>query len=193
MKTLPAHDAHVEARRTQAPRQADARLLPGGQPPPPWWLPAVMFVVPAVLLSLVIALVVRGPGPLDDPNPAYQRDGLVQSGPQLPSELAGVRFGARPVVVLFERAAPVGPRFDQWRKQVTAHGTQLVIALAGTQASSLLSQAVKLRTPRDGGAPVGYAIVDAKAQVRYATLDPAYLSNADEVLLIVAATAGAHS
>lgn len=30
--------------------------------------------------------------------------------------------------------------------------------------------------PVDAGFPVGYAVVDRRARVRYATLDPAYLA-----------------
>ncbi len=32
-------------------------------------------------------------------------------------------------------------------------------------------------TPVDGGYPIGYAVIDAQARVRYTTLDPGYLSH----------------
>ena len=41
--------------------------------------------------------------------------------------------------------------------------------------------------PRDGGPPVGYAIVDPARRVRYATLDPDYVRNAFEVGVIAGA------
>lgn len=47
-----------------------------------------------------------------------------------------------------------------------------------------------MRTPNDGGQPVGYAIVDRSRQVRYATLDPAYLDHASEVELLTAGLSG---
>ena len=43
--------------------------------------------------------------------------------------------------------------------------------------------------PVDGGRPVGYAVVDSDRVVRYATLDPDYLSNAFEIETILGAVA----
>ncbi len=171
------------------PVDADWGRLPGAQPPLRWWLPGVVFAVAAVVLTLVVALVVRGPGPRDDPNPGDQRDGLLLGGPRLPPELAGVRFGGRPVVVLFERGVPGGPRFERWRAEVSDDGVDLVVAVAGSQQAAILAGAVDIPSPVDGGAPVGYAVVDATRLVRYSTLDPAYLRNAFEVDVITGAIA----
>lgn len=51
--------------------------------------------VVALVLTLVVVALVRPPGPVDDPDPADQRDGLLLDGPALPREAAGVRFGGR--------------------------------------------------------------------------------------------------
>lgn len=169
------------------PSDAAWGRLPGAPPPLRWWLPGLVFAVAAVVLTLVIALVVRGPGPRDDPDPAGQRDGLLLHGPRLPPEVGGVRFGARSVVVLFERRAPGGPQFERWRAEVADGGVDLVVAVAGSEQAALLADAVSIPTPVDGGPPVGYAVVDATRTVRYSTLDPAYLRNAFEVDVITGA------
>ncbi len=171
------------------PADTDWGRLPGAAPPLAWWLPAVVFAVTAAVLSVVIALVVRGPGPRDDPDPAFQRDGLLLDGPVLPEQVAGVRFGGRPVVVLFEREPPVDPGFARWRSEVSDEGVELVVAVAGSDRANRLAPVVGMPTPVDGGPPVGYAVVDPARQVRYATLDPAYLDNAFEVDVITSAVA----
>jgi hypothetical protein len=161
----------------------------GAAPPLAWWLPVVAFAVFALVLSLVVVLLVRGPGPRDDPDPAFQRDGLLLNGPVLPERLAGVRFGGRPVVVLFERQPPSGAAFARWRQRVSDDGVQLVVAVAGGEQAARLAQAVGMPVPVAGGPPVGYAVVDPARQVRYATLDPAYLDNAFEIDVITGAVA----
>ena len=169
---------------------ADWGRRAGAAPPLDWRWPALVFAVAAVVLAVVVTLVVRGPGPLDDPDAADQRDGLLLSGPTLPPEVAGVQFGGRPVVLLFERSAPAGPEFDRWKAAVDNAGADLVVLPGGARAE-LLADAVGMPTPGDGGAPVGYAVVDPSRTVRYATLDPSYTRNAFEVDVIVGAVDGA--
>lgn len=164
--------------------------LPGTVPPLRWWLPALTFVVASLVLAVVVVLVVRPPGPRDDPRPADQRDGLLLAGPRLPAVLAGVAFGGRTVVVLFERTSPAGDGFRRWREQVSDHGSVVVVvAVAGSAAAQVLAPAVRMPVPRDGGPPIGYAVVDAARRVRYATLDPSYVKNAFEVDVITRAVA----
>ena len=166
----------------------DARWgrLPGAEPPLRWWLPAAAFILASAVLTIVVVLLVRGPGPLDDPKPADQRDGLLLSGPMLPAQVSGVNFGGHPVVVLFERRPPSGTKFDAWRGQVAKDGVQLVVVVAVADADPVANLAAALRLPRpvDGGPPIGYAVVDASRTLRYSTLDPAYLDNAFEVNVI---------
>lgn len=159
--------------------------LPGARPPLRVWLPASVFAAAALVLTLVVVLVVRAPGPLDDPDPADQRDGLLLNGPRLERQVDGVPFGGRTVVVLFARTAPGGTRFEAWRTAVSDDGVELVVRVAAAGAG--LAKAVQMPTPVDGGAPVGYAVVDAARRVRYATLDPSYLDNAFEVDVITGA------
>lgn len=142
---------------------------------------------------MVIVLVVRPPGPGDDPIAGDQRDGLLIDGPRLATTVAGVEFGGRTVVLLFERSKPDGPLFEQWRSQVSDDGVDLVVLVAGTPSATALAAAVQIPTPIDGGPPVGYAVVDPARQVRYSTLDPVYVKNAFEVDVITGAVAGAGS
>lgn len=161
--------------------------LPGAAPPLQTWIPATVAAVVALVLTLVILLVVRPPGPLDDPDRADQRDGLLLNGPTLPPEAAGVRFGGRPVVVLFDRDEPAGPAFEAWQAAVADDGVELVIRVG--RAGDELARLVGMATPVDGLRPVGYAVIDASRTVRYATLDPVYDKNAFEVDVITGAVA----
>lgn len=153
-----------------------------GRKPPLWWgVPVVFGLATAVILTIVILVVVRPPGPLDDPVQARQRDGLLSQGAVLPDSLAGVAFGGSVVVVLFERSQPSGAAYKQWRDDVTGGSVRLAVVLAGTPSAADLARAVDMPVPVDGGPPVGYAVVDADSRVRFSTLDPAYLVNAFEV------------
>jgi len=167
------------------PQDAAWGRLPAAAPPLPSWVPAAVAAVVALVLTLVVVLLVRPPGPLDDPNPADQRDGLLLDGPTLPAEAAGLRFGSRTVVVLFERDEPTGPAFEKWKATVSDDGVELVVRVGA--AGEELAGLVGIPTPVDGMRPVGYAVIDASRTVRYATLDPAYTRNAFEVDVITGA------
>ncbi len=167
------------------PQDASWGRLPGAQPPLRWWIPAAVASLAALVLTAVVVLVVRPPGPLDDPTAADQRDGLLLDGARLPESAAGVLFGGRPVVVLFERIQPQGRAFEGWRRTVSDDGVELVVRVG--MEGDRLAELVGMPTPVDGGRPVGYAVVDPRRQVRYATLDPQYLINAFEVDVITGA------
>lgn len=108
----------------------------------------------------------RGPGPLDQPEAARQRDGLVLDGPTVSPTVAGVHLPSLPNVLLFVRDPPSVVPDPEGR----------------------LAAAVGLPRPVDGGPGVGYAVVDADGVVRYSTLDPAWADNAFEVATILGAT-----
>ena len=171
------------------PQDADWGRLPGAEPPLRGWVPAAVAGVAALVLTLVVVLVVRPPGPLDDPTAGDQRDGLLQDGPVLPEQAGGIEFGGRPVVVLFDRTQPGGPAFERWREAVADDGVELVVEV-GAQGDALADE-IGMPTPVDGGRPIGYAVVDPTRTVRYATLDPVYPQNAFEVDVITGAVADA--
>lgn len=173
--------------------------VPGLRPPLPRWAPWAWFVVLAAVLTVVVVLLVRPPGPLDQPDPAYQRDGLLLDGPTVAPQVAGVDFGERPVVLLFDRELPDPAALEQWVAQVPADAEVRIVVpgpvdRAGAGAAGppvvadpdgRLAAAVDLPTPVDGGPGVGYAVVDSDRQVRYSTLDPVYLENAFEIATVV--------
>ena len=167
------------------PADTDWGRLPGAEPPLPTWVPAAVAAAVGLVLSLVVVLVVRPPGPLDDPDPADQRNGLLLDGPVLPPAAGGADFGGHPSVVLFERHEPSGAAFERWRATVSGGGVALVVRVGA--AGDELAGLVGMPTPVDGLRPVGYAVVDPSRTVRYATLDPAYAKNAFEVDVITGA------
>lgn len=170
---------------------------PGRRPPLPGWAPLTWFVALAGVLTFVIVALVRPPGPLDDPDPAYQRDGLLLSGPVVPEQTLGVDFGGEPVVLLFLRRLPEAAALAEWTAAVPEQAAVRVVLPAPTADDTgvpvvvdplnRLAGVVEMPTPVDGGRPVGYAVVDSDRVVRYATLDPDYLANAFEIQTIVGA------
>jgi hypothetical protein len=170
---------------------------PGRRPPLPAWAPLAWFAALAAVLTFVVVALVRPPGPLDDADPAYQRDGLLLNGPVLPEQVLDVSFGGRVVVLLFVREAPPVDELAEWAAAVPEQAElRLVLPAPPTEDLPLrtvvdprnrLAQAVDMPEPVDGGRPVGYAVVDDQRVVRYATLDPDYLTNGFEVTTIVGA------
>ena len=172
---------------------------PGRQPPLPGWAPLTWFVALAGVLTFVVVALVRPPGPLDDPDPAYQRDGLLLSGPVVPEQVLGVDFGGEPVVLLFLRRLPEEGKLAEWTAAVPERADVRLVLPAPTNDNvpaptvidplNSLAGVVDMPVPVDGGRPVGYAVVDSDRVVRYATLDPEYLANAFELQTIVRAVA----
>ena len=172
--------------------------VPGLRPPLATWAPLVWFVALALVLSFVVVALVRPPGPLDQPDPAYQRDGLLLDGTVVPAQVAGVDFGDGPVVLLFDRTLPDPAALEQWLAQVPAPAVVRLVLPGPVPRQSadgqvevvvdpagLLADAVGLPTPVDGGPGIGYAVVGSDRQVQYSTLDPVYLENAFEIATIV--------
>ena len=147
----------------------------------------------------MVLLLVRPPGPLDQPDLAYQRDGLLRDGPLVPPQVSGVAFGGRTVVLVFARQSPDPARLAAWRDGLSP-GRDVLLVLPGPPSGAPgvpvavdpageLARAVALPVPVDGRPGVGYAVVDAARTVRYSTLDPAWLDNAFEVATIARAVA----
>jgi hypothetical protein len=171
--------------------------IPGRRPPLPTWAPLIWWAGLAVALIAVVVALVRPPGPLDQSDPARQRDGLLLDGPAVAATVEGVAFGGRPVVLLFDREPPDRQQLATWLDGVPDRAeVRLVLPedpdwpVGGrpevvVDPDGVLADAVGLPTPVDGGRGIGYAVVDGQRQVRYSTLDPAYLANAFEVATIL--------
>ena len=167
----------------------------GAAPPLSPWAPIIWFAATAVVLIAVIVAVITSPGPRDDPNPADQRAGFLIDGPQLRLDLPGVALGERPVVLIFDRSEPDAGRLRAWLAQVPERASA-VLVLAGPGSAEVpvladpagdIAAAVGMPTPKGGGRPIGYAVVDSTGRVRYVTLDPTYLDNAFEIAVIAGA------
>ncbi len=184
----------VVERSSGAVVEEDGSRVPG-RPPLVMWAPLVWFAVLSTVLTVVVLVVVRPAGPLDDRDLGNQRDGLLLAGPVLPAEVAGVTFGRRPVVLLFDRRLRDPAVLTRWRSQVPLDADVRIVLPAPAwrdpglavvvDPAGALADAVRLPTPVDGGQGIGYAVVDRDRQVRYSTLDPAYPDNAFEVATVI--------
>lgn len=182
---------------SRAPVDDAGASPPALQPPLRSWAPLAWFAALAAVLTFVVVALVRPPGPLDDPDPAYQRDGLLLNGPILAEQVGGIEFGQRPVVLLFVRQPPAPDPLMKWAQSVPDRADVYVVVPQPpadelplptvVDPSNELADAVNMPTPLDGGRPVGYAVVSSERVVRYATLDPEYLTNAFEVDTIIGA------
>ncbi len=188
---------------TEAPERATFDgawgRAPGRRPPLRGWAPLAWFAALAAVLTFVVVALVRPPGPLDDPDPAHQRDGLLLSGPVVDDEVVGIDVGGRPVVLLFVRTPPGPAELRTWATSIPEVVDAYVVLPQPTTADLPLptvvdpqgefSHAVDMPQPVDGGRPVGYAVIDSERVVRYATLDPDYLTNGFEIETILGAVA----
>jgi hypothetical protein len=185
--------------------EGDARWgrAAGAWPPVPPWAPLAWWAVSAVVLIAVVVGVVGGPGPLDDPSQGDQRPGFlvdpddarVVRGLALP----GAPVGRRPVFLAFDRRVPAADDLsDALRSVATGVSTVLVVPRINARVApsalpvvadpkGRIARAVGMDRPRDGGAPVGYAVLDSKGRVRYATIDPTWHRHAFELGLITGA------
>ena len=169
--------------------QGSARFA-GRRPPLPGSAPLAWFIALAVTLTFVVVALVQRPGSLDDPEPAYQRDGLLLSGAVLPERVVGVEFGGR----LFLREPPQTRGLAEWTAAVPDRADVVVVLPAPTTEDlpaptvidplNRLAGVVEMPEPVDRRRPVGYAVVDSDRVVRYAPLDPHYLTNAFEISTI---------
>ncbi len=164
----------------------------------------VAFAVAALVLSVVVVLAVPDPGPLDAAHEGSQRSGLLipeAQADRVPAlELPGAPVGRRHVLLVFDRDVPSTERFRRFRAElpdtaavvlaVAKESTRAELAgtpiVTGTKARQL-AKTIDVTPPRDGGAPIGYAVLDAQTRIRYTTLDPLYFQHVDEVATMLAA------
>lgn len=144
--------------------------------------------------------------PLDDPDLAHQRPGLLEAvGPRssAPPITANLPRHARRTVVFFV-GQQYGPLVDALRQDPAplGHDVDAVVVVqdqttpppasargveAVTDPDARLARAYQMPTPRDGGPPVGYAVVGPDSTVRYRTLDPHVADRLDEVATMLRA------
>lgn len=176
----------------------------GARPPLAPVAPLVWWAVTAVIVVAVVVGVVGTPGPLDDPRRGDQRAGvLIGAGDARVVRglgLPGSPVGRRAVVVIFDRRAPTDAQIRAFAADVPRSAAVILVLAEGkpqaagnvqavADARGGLAAALGMPRPRDGGPPVGYAVIDRGGRVRYATLDPTYLEHGFEVGIVARALA----
>lgn len=157
----------------------------------------------AVVMGLLLVLADAAEGPLDDADAAYQRPGILDLG-ELPVPAPKVTdtlpTPGRTAVVFFLRPGQLGSLCDALTEVEFHRQPDVALVVAGpsflctAEATVLadpdagLADAYGLRTPRDDGASVGYAVVDDVSMIRYRTLDPEVADLLAEVDTILRAT-----
>lgn len=105
--------------------------------------------------------------------------------------------GGRPTVVLFLRPDGAAAQCRDVSRRVSS-AAGLVVVLAGPAScvgipavlvdpEGRTAVAYGMRSPADGGPPVGYAVVDAETRIRYRTLDPDPAAHGREITTILGA------
>lgn len=157
-----------------------------------------LWLAVAVLLGVALLAAAVARGPLDDPDLAEQRPGFLDAvGPRTPApQVAGLPRRGRPAVVFFIRSGQCAPLRDALRVDPLPGGVDTAVLVGGVPPACppplapapitpdplrRLADGYAMPTPRDGGPPVGYAIVGADATIRYRTLDPGMTHRLDEV------------
>lgn len=176
-------------------------------PVPRWVLARVAVgVTTAVVLGAALTVSMSDPDPLDDPDLAMQRAGILDVvGPRSPAVAVAATVPARGrvAVVFFLRPAQAEPLISALDSPSGQQLRDLVdIGIVVSSGASdvtpsdpattvaadpdgRLAAAYRMRRPRDGGPPVGYAVVDVDGTIRYRTEDPGLANGLDEVLTIV--------
>lgn len=157
--------------------------VPGAHPPLPPATPIIAWGVLAGLLGAVVIAVIGPPGPLDDPSPGDQRPGILTPADDArtvpPGLLPEQVIGRRPVLVVFDRVTPDTGRLRTFIKPAGRRFAVRVV-LPGAPGERVAA-AIGMARPKDGGPPIGFALIDADRRVRYATIDPTYLEHGDEL------------
>lgn len=188
------------------PRPTDTRWgrVPGAAPPLAASAPLFWWALTAAALVTVIVAVVGGPGPLDDPSQGDQRPGFLVDADAARDvralDLTGSPVGRRPVVLIFDRKPPRPETLADFVEEIPRSAAVVLSTARGGAEQGLpervriagdlrgrLAETVGMPRPRDGGPPVGYAVIDDRARVRYATLDPEYLEHGFEVEILAGA------
>ena len=154
------------------------------------------------LLGALLVVAGRAGSPLDDPDPARQRPGFLDPFGRpspAPQVAPGLPSAGRRAVVFFVRPQFSGPlcralaQSPSLRRRADVAMVSSASAPACAQVPTVtdterrLAAGYGMRRPRDGGAPVGYALVDRNGLVRYRTLDPSVVSGLREVETMVKA------
>ena len=166
---------------------------------PSRWALAGIWIAAAAGFGLLLA-VTAARGPLDDPDPARQRPGFLDGdGLPVPAPNVGVAVPepGRRAVVFFVRPEQIAALCQALPTSGLSAKASLAVVVPSPSACRApvdlvvdtggLARNFGMPAPRDGGPPVGYAVIDALGRLRYRTLDPHVARGLDEVATILAA------
>lgn len=162
------------------------------------------WVAAAVGLGVLLLLAEAARTGGDDPDPAWQRPGILDLGPlplPAPDVIEGFPTPGQHAVVFFAPEATAGQLCRSLaEREAMLERAQLAMVVPGggtvtcpeirvvEDPKSRITKAYGLRRPRDGGLPTGYAIVDSSGRIRYRTLDPSVAAELAEVATMLADT-----
>jgi hypothetical protein len=161
-----------------------------------------VWLAAAVGFGLLLVVAEGARGPLDDTDPAQQRPGILDLGAlprPAPRVTPDIPAPGRRAVVLLERPGRLerlcrALQEDPFPKDVDVAvvtpaegGVCPSDAAVVVDPTAALARRFGLSSPRGGGTPVGYAVVDSRQRIRYRTLDPHVANRLDEVATIVEA------
>lgn len=160
-----------------------------------------VWVAVALLLGGLLAFADYRWNPLNDPDLAKQRTGVLLPTAQEPvPRIFALNITDRPVVIIFDRTLAGRHLFHDLADQsdLTRHAELLVVTSDGSRPvietgidhmladrDESIARAFDLRKPVDGGYPVGYVLLDSFGFIRFRTLDPGYDKRAWEIVLLL--------
>lgn len=158
-----------------------------------------LWLMVAAGFGLLLALT-GARGGLDDPDPARQRPGVLDTGglPASAPQVDGVPTAGRPAVIFFVRSNEAMALCRALSKSTSPFNGAFDVVVAESSPGcppgvvtvidgGWLAQRFGMPVPTDGGPAVGYAIVDARGRIRYRTLDPQPARHLGEVSTMVKA------
>ena len=155
----------------------------------------------AIFMGALLGFAEYRRNPLNDPDQAWQRTGVLLPAQTYPSPTVGIE--PRPdhrAIFFFARSLSDRHLFHDLADQsdlvstadviiVTPDGSRPVIENGirhfAMDADGSMAKAFGLRRPIDGGPPVGYVLVDFHGYIRFRTLDPGFGHRAWEIKLLL--------
>jgi hypothetical protein len=151
---------------------------PGGPRRPSTRAMAASWVAAAVVLGAGLLIEEATRNPLDAANPIRERIGMAGYSSMPVPKVAGTVEGER-TAVLFVRAAQADSVCTWASQRHLGKVTMVVVAPEDVDCKGVpltvdadrkLADAFGMRKPKDGGYPVGFALLDSAGGLRYTTL-----------------------
>jgi hypothetical protein len=156
-----------------------------------------LWIVTALLFAGLLAFVKYRRNPMNDPDQAQQRTGVLLSpGQGRAPSVPGLTITGQSTVIIFDRTLTGRHLFHDLADQadltrnadllvVTRDGSRPVIE-AGidrilTDQDEAIACAFDLHKPTDGGYPIGSVLMDSSGFIRFHTFDPGYERRAWEI------------